>query len=39
MRLLKEELAAFRKAANLSGLPLTAWIRLVCRRAAGLTPG
>jgi uncharacterized protein (DUF1778 family) len=36
LRVQPDEMAAFRKAADRAGLDLSAWLRQVARRAAGL---
>jgi len=36
LRMSAEDYAAFKKAADDLDMPLTVWIRLACRKAAGL---
>jgi len=38
IRLLDEEKRAFQAEADKRGLPYTVWMRIVCRKAAGLDP-
>jgi len=38
VRLLAEEIRAFKKKAAAQGIGYTTWMRLVCRREAGLDP-
>jgi uncharacterized protein (DUF4415 family) len=38
MRLLPEELVAFKAEAKRRGVGYSTWMRLVCRRASGLDP-
>jgi hypothetical protein len=39
VRVQGDELRAFHAAADRMGLTLSAWVRLVCRRAAGMLKG
>jgi antitoxin component of RelBE/YafQ-DinJ toxin-antitoxin module len=39
VRVQGDELRAFHAAADRMGLTLSAWVRLVCRRAAGMLEG
>jgi hypothetical protein len=36
VRMLKAEMAAFKKAADQSGVPLSIWVRQTLRKAVGL---